>query len=135
MSLNPMVNKELVLSSTSPYVDAILTVRWDENGSPPSTDSNNGKGLSTHYNVHRIVLSRLSRFFMQEFKRLEEEKKDEKTTSDLASDEQAFWKLDVQFTGKKEKVYFTLFPSLLDFLYGKPLQTQDVRFRTFRARR
>lgn len=124
-----MHNKELVLSSTSPYVDAVLTVRWDENGSSSSTDSNSTKSLSTQFNVHRIVLSRLSRFFMEEFKLLEEQKIHNETVLDSTKAEQDFWTLDVAFTGKKEKIYFTLFPNLLDFLYGKPLLAQDVRIK------
>ena len=112
---------------TSPYVDAVLTVRWDENGSSASTDPNSTKSLSTQFNVHRIVLSRLSRFFMDEFKLLEEQKIHNETALDSTNAEQHFWTLDVAFTGKKEKIYFTLFPNLLDFLYGKPLQALEVR--------
>lgn len=115
--------KELVLSSTSPYVDALLTVRWDENGSSSSPD---GSSLSTQFNVHRIVLSRLSNYFLNQFKRLETEKTDIET-SVATNAEQALWKLDINFIGPKEKIYFNLFPSLLDFLYGKPLLAHEVR--------
>lgn len=126
MSHNLMYSRDLSLASTSAYVDAILTVKYDENGNSSSTRHNSSRHLSTQFKVHRIVLSRLSNYFRDAFKRLEVEKKSESELNE-DSTEQTFWALTIGFVGKKEKIYFTLFPNLLDFLYGKPLTSQEVR--------
>ena len=129
MSRSPKHYKDaLVLSSTTPYVDALLTVSIsDSTEVSASEDPNAFAALITQFKVHRIVLSRLSTFFMTEFKRLEAENSDIESEVIDNNQEQALWSLDIDFSGSKERPYFNLFPKFLDFLYGKPLSSQEVR--------
>jgi hypothetical protein len=129
MSRSPKHQKDgIILSSTLPYVDALLTVSFaGSNSSPPSNDSKASDAVVYEFKVHRIVLSRLSAFFKKEFMRLEAANATEQTELPDNNEEQALWKLDVAFTGQKERPYFNLFPKFLDFLYGKPLSSQEVR--------
>jgi hypothetical protein len=123
MSRSSLSSKEIILPSTSPYVDALLTVHYED---LPSTGNSPRKPIISAFKVHRIVLSRLSSFFLNEFKQLEVQNQQDESQPTSNDAEQALWELKIHFKGKKEKSYFSLFPNLLDFLYGKPFLAQEV---------
>jgi len=121
-------HKEVVLASTVPYVDALLSVSFLDGSSSSSTTNSPRKTIVSLFKVHRIILSRLSTYFLNEFKRLETEDEQNVNPSTETRESPALWTLSLTFKGKSEKNYFNIFPSLLDFLYGKPLAQHDVRF-------
>jgi hypothetical protein len=122
MSRIKAMSKEPTLLSTAPYVDALLTVQYEDNQPSSSTSGSPRKPLVSLFKVHRIVLSRLSRYFMNAFKKLEEQNPPTSEETDL---ERQLWDLKVTFQGKKEKSCYHLFSGLLDFLYGKPLAANE----------
>lgn len=133
MKKNALYSKDPLFLVTEPYVDALLKVHWHENEIENSPDSSQdtSKTMTSEFKVHRIVLSRLSNYFLKEFKRLEMENPEQSDPLVQGTLQLALWEVNVAFKGTHEKVYYMLFPSLLDFIYGKPLESQDVRIFDF----
>lgn len=122
---------DIALTFTEPYVDALLTVKYTENSNSGSIPSSPTKSTQVQLNVHRIVLARLSNYFLNEFKRLEAQNEANSENLVASDSKPELWTLTITFTGKKERKGYKLFPGLINFLYGKPLVANEVRKTRF----